>query len=251
MGDDRWRIPATIDHAVDSALCTTLAKEGKRVRMVEHLLSALEGCGVDNCGIEIHGGDEVPALDGSSKEWVEAIQHVGLCAAKDSSGCNKEKMAPIIHNPRHVWKDDSFIFAFPSSKIHVTCGINFPQAPAIGCQWFSCFMDDIMYSKEIASSRTFCIYEEVEKMRKAGLIRGGSAGNAIVCSESAGWLNPPLRFDNEPCRHKVLDLVGDFSLLARNGNQGLPLSHVIAYKAGHSLHAEFLRRLELNKHIHI
>ena len=70
---------------------------------------------------------QVPALDGSAQEWVEAIEHAGLCVAKDSSGRNKEKMAPFLHHPKYVWRGDSFIIAFPSSKIHITCGINFPQ----------------------------------------------------------------------------------------------------------------------------
>ncbi|ONK75329.1 uncharacterized protein A4U43_C03F15710 [Asparagus officinalis] len=243
-GNGRRRVPATIDHAVGSALCTTLVmKEGKRVRTVEHLLSALEGLGVDNCGIEIEGGDEVPLLDGSAKGWVEAVEQVGVCVAKDSNGSHKEKMAPFLHKPKFVCRKDSFLMAFPSSKSQITYGINFPQAPAIGCQWYSCFMDDAIYSKEIAPSRTFCIYEEVEMMRKAGLIQGGSLENAMVCSATTSWLNPPLHFDDEPCRHKLLDLVGDFSLFAQNGNQGLPLAHIIAYKAGHSLHTEFVRHL--------
>lgn len=80
-------------------------------------------------------------------------------------------------------------------------------------------------------------------MRNAGLIKGGSAENAIVCSAVKGWLNPPLRFHDEPCRHKVLDLIGDLSLLAQNGNQGLPVAHIVAYKGGHALHADLVRLL--------
>ncbi|XP_008781354.1 probable UDP-3-O-acyl-N-acetylglucosamine deacetylase 1, mitochondrial isoform X2 [Phoenix dactylifera] len=216
-GPRRARIPATIDHAMDSPLCTTLCGDGARVRTVEHLLSALEACGVDNCRIEIEGGDEIPMLDGSAKGWVEAIEQAGLCAAEDSSGHNMDKLAPELHEPMYLRRNDSFVTAFPSSNVQITYGIDFPKVPAIGCQWFSCFLNASIYLKEIASSRTFCIYEEVERMRNAGLIQGGSAENAIVCSASAGWLNPPLRFHDEPCRHKVLDLVGDFSLFAQNG----------------------------------
>ncbi|KAF5193000.1 Udp-3-o-acyl-n-acetylglucosamine deacetylase [Thalictrum thalictroides] len=80
-------------------------------------------------------------------------------------------------------------------------------------------------------------------MYNAGFIQGGSTENAIVCSVNKGWLNPPLRFQDEPCRHKVLDLVGDLSLLAQNGNQGLPTAHIISYKGGHTLHAKFVRHL--------
>ncbi|KAL0908739.1 hypothetical protein M5K25_023247 [Dendrobium thyrsiflorum] len=237
------RIPATIEYAVNSSLCTTLCRGGVRVRTVEHLLSALEACGVDNCRIEIEGGEEVPILDGSAKHWVEAIGHAGMCEATDFSGNTKEKMAPVICDPKYVYRGDSFIIALPSSKFHITYGINFPKVPAIGCQWFSCSVDAYTYSKQIASSRSFCIYEEIEHMRNAGLIQGGSIENAIVCSALSGWLNGPLRYCNEPCRHKILDLIGDFSLFAQNGHQGFPFSHIIAYKAGHSLHVDFVRRL--------
>ncbi|GMP59338.1 hypothetical protein CsSME_00022651 [Camellia sinensis var. sinensis] len=104
--------------------------------------------------------------------------------------------------------------------------------PAIGCQWFSSnLIGSTFYAKQIAPSRTFCIYEEVERLRNAGLIKGGSEENAIVCSASKGWLNPPLRFQDEPCRHKVLDLIGDLSLFARCGSQGLPMAHIVSYKA--------------------
>nr|XP_029121399.1 probable UDP-3-O-acyl-N-acetylglucosamine deacetylase 2, mitochondrial isoform X5 [Elaeis guineensis] len=183
-GLSRSRVPAKIDHAVDSPLCTTLCGDGARVRTVEHLLSALEACGVDNCRIEIESGDEVPLLDGSAKGWVEAIEQVGLCAAENSCGHNMDKLAPELHEPMYLRRNDSFVAAFPSSKVQITYGIDFPK---------------------------------VERMRNAGLIQGGSAENAIVCSANAGWLNPPLRFHDEPCRHKVLDLVGDFSLFAQNG----------------------------------
>ncbi|KAG0476317.1 hypothetical protein HPP92_013158 [Vanilla planifolia] len=200
-------------------------------------------CDVDNCRIEIKGGDEVPILDGSAKGWVEAIKHVGTCDSIDCNGKTKEKMAPMLCDPMYVCKRDPFIVSFPSSKTHISCGINFSKAPAIGCQWFSFSMGAYSYSKEIAPSRTFCIYEEVQQMRNAGLIRGGSTENAILCSAASGWINPPLRFNDEPCRHKILDLIGDFSLFARNGNQGVPLSHIISYKAGHSLHYDFVLRL--------
>ncbi|GJN30751.1 hypothetical protein PR202_gb19086 [Eleusine coracana subsp. coracana] len=214
-----------------SHLCTTLRRGdggGPRVRTVEHLLSAMEALGVDNCRIEI------PLLDGSAQEWVEAIQSTGLCAAEHTSGQKLEKLAPEILDPVYLRRDDSFVAAFPSSQIQITYGIDF---------------------------------SEVEKMRGVGLIKGGSLENAMVCSMTDGWLNPPLRFEDEPCRHKILDLIGDFSFLAQNGNQGFPIAHIVAYKyllddfsfdkktlisisglsnmmeAGHSLHTDFLRHL--------
>jgi len=182
-------------------------------------------------------------LDGSAQEWVEAIRSAGLCAAEDTSGQNLEKLAPQINEPVYLQRDDCFIAAFPSSRIRISYGIDFPKVPAIGCQWFSTYLDANIYSSKIAPARTFCIFEEIEKMRGAGLIKGGSLENAMVCSMSGGWLNPPVRFEDEPCRHKILDLIGDFSLLAQNGNQGFPIAHIVAYKAGHALHTHFLCHL--------
>nr|BAJ87037.1 predicted protein [Hordeum vulgare subsp. vulgare]BAJ95331.1 predicted protein [Hordeum vulgare subsp. vulgare] len=245
-GEGEARVAAELGNAEpQSPLCTTLRSGSgvARVRTVEHLLSAMEALGVDNCRVEVSGGDEIPLLDGSAQEWVEAIRGAGLCEADDIGGQKLEKLAPKIDEPVYLRKDDCFVAAFPSSQTHITYGIDFPKAPAIGCQWFDTFLDADVYSSKIAPARTFCIFEEVEKMRGAGLIRGGSLENAMVCSMTGGWLNPPLRFDDEPCRHKVLDLIGDFSLLAQNGSQGFPIAHVVAYKAGHALHTSFLRHL--------
>uniref|UniRef100_A0A0E0KAQ9 UDP-3-O-acyl-N-acetylglucosamine deacetylase n=1 Tax=Oryza punctata TaxID=4537 RepID=A0A0E0KAQ9_ORYPU len=241
---EETRVAAEVANAESrSPLCTTLRRGGARVRTVEHLLSAMEALGVDNCRVEVSGGDEIPLLDGSAQEWVTAIRGAGLCAAKDSGGQKLEKLAPEIHKPVYLQKSDCFIAALPSSRIRITYGIDFPKVPAIGCQRFATVLDANVYSSKIAPARTFCIFEEVEKLRSAGLIKGGSLENATVCSMSGGWLNPPLRFEDEPCRHKSLDLIGDFSLLAQNGNQGFPVAHVVAYKAGHALHTDFLRHL--------
>ncbi|KAB5538039.1 hypothetical protein DKX38_015572 [Salix brachista] len=278
-------INTSIDYAQESPLCTTLSNDGVKIRTVEHLLSALEAMSVDNCRIEITNLDsddsgfdcEVPILDGSAREWVERIEKDGLVAAKDECGNDCEKLAPYLNEPVHVSKSDSFVAAFPSPKVRVSYGIDFPQV-AIGSQWFSSApLEDSFYAKEIASSRTFCIYEEVklfksirryarvirfqilnvgveylldpvEHMLDAGLIKGGSLDNAIVCSASKGWLNAPLRFSEEPCRHKILDLVGDLSLFARFGNQGLPVAHIVVYKASiqayHSSCAYFVTESE-------
>ncbi|KAK1552110.1 hypothetical protein Q3G72_010497 [Acer saccharum] len=187
---------------------------------------------------------EVPIFDGSASTWVEAIEQVGMKETLDQCGKTGEKLAPYLNEPVYVWKNDSFVAAFPSPKLQITYGIDFPQVPAIGRQWFSSApLDDSFYEMHIASSRTFCIYEEVESMRNLGLIKGGSLENAIVCSASEGWLNPPLRFHDEPCRHKVLDLVGDLSLFACSGSQGVPVAHIVAFKGSHALHADFARCL--------
>jgi UDP-3-O-[3-hydroxymyristoyl] N-acetylglucosamine deacetylase len=85
------------------------------------------------------------------------------------------------------------------------------------------------------------VYEQFEQLRAAGLIKGGSLDNALVCSVTKGWLNPPLRFPAEPCRHKLLDLIGDLALAGAKGFAGLPTAHVVAYKASHALHVAFAK----------
>ncbi|CAA7033427.1 unnamed protein product [Microthlaspi erraticum] len=243
-------IPASIEFSQESPLCTTLFKDGLQIRTVEHLLSALEAKGVDNCRIQIESESaddrevEVPILDGSAKEWVDAIEEIGINVARNHVGESVEKMVTHLNKPVHVCKNDSFVAAFPSIETRITCGIDFPQVPAIGCQWFSWRpVRESCFEKDIAPSRTFCVYEEVERMREAGLIKGGSLENAIVCSAERGWMNPPLRFDDEPCRHKILDLIGDLSLVAREGNGGLPVAHIVAFKASHALHNDLARLL--------
>ncbi|KAJ0094511.1 hypothetical protein Patl1_15548 [Pistacia atlantica] len=205
------RLRQTVAGCIDRSDKTLNSGEVLRVKICpgftgEGKLSALEAKGVDNCKIEIENLDcasqevEVPIFDGSACAWVEAIQEVGVKEALDQHGNNGEKNRYTCG----LWRNDSFIAAFPSRKVHITCGIDFPKVPAIGCQWFSSApLDESVYEMQIASSRNFCIYEEVESMRNAGLIKGGSLENALICSGTEGWLNTLLQFPDEPCRrHK-------------------------------------------------
>uniref|UniRef100_A0A0A0KPR6 UDP-3-O-acyl-N-acetylglucosamine deacetylase n=1 Tax=Cucumis sativus TaxID=3659 RepID=A0A0A0KPR6_CUCSA len=126
---------------------------------------------------------QVPIFDGSAGKWVDAIEEIGLKLAIDQCGNFCEKMAPHVNQPVHVWRNDCFLIAFPATEVRITYGIDFPQVPEIGCQWFfTAPLDNKFYAEQIAPSRTFCIYEEVEQMRNMGLIKGGSMENALVCS---------------------------------------------------------------------
>ena len=212
-----------------SQLSTELRQNGSSVRTVEHLLSALFGMGVHNACIELDR-PELPILDGSALPWVEAIAKVGITTQVD--GDRLKSLTEVVT----VRKGDSFVTAIPADTLRFTYGIDFPSR-AIGEQWFSWapaiadFCDEFV--REIAPARTFTIADYIDQMRAAGLIKGGSLDNAIVC-DGDRWINPPLRFDNEPCRHKLLDLIGDLSLLGF-----LPRAHILAFKASHNLHAEF------------
>jgi UDP-3-O-[3-hydroxymyristoyl] N-acetylglucosamine deacetylase len=226
------KIPARLESVLSTTLSTELGTINAKVRTVEHLLAALTGMGIDHARIEIDG-PEVPLLDGSAQNWVEAIATVGRQPLDIPS---QDVPTVQITKPLSVQQGDGFVAAFPASETRFTYGIDF-SVPAIGNQWYSYTADPEIFAREIAPARTFTLEAQVEQLARAGLIQGGSLDNAIVCGKS-GWLNPPLRYANEPVRHKILDLVGDLSLLGF-----LPQAHYLAYKAGHHLHVQLVQEI--------
>lgn len=229
---DGVEIPAHGQAVAATMLSTELRHQERSVRTVEHLLAALVGLQIDNVAIGLDQ-PELPILDGSALPWVEAIATVGVAEQQ------AELEQPlIIEEPLTVHRGDSFVTAMPSPCLRFTYGIEFTSR-AIAQQWFSwCpvqFREEFI--TEIAPARTFTMAHEVDYLRSQGLIKGGSLENAIVCDQEK-WLNPPLRFENEPCRHKLLDLIGDLSLAG-----SLPQAHIIAFKASHSLHTQFAQAL--------
>jgi len=224
-------IPAQVEAVRQTTLSTELAVDNDGVRTVEHLLAALAGSGVDNARIEIDGA-EVPLLDGSAKIWTEAIASVGIEEQERYKDAKREK----VLEPIWVRDGDAFVAALPASELRLTYGIDFAYE-AIGNQWYSWSPAVESFASAIAPARTFGFADQIEQLQQAGLIKGGSLENALVC-DKLGWLNPPLRFPNEPVRHKLLDLVGDLSLL-----DVVPRAHIVAYKASHHLHTQLARRL--------
>ncbi|MCS6782866.1 MAG: UDP-3-O-acyl-N-acetylglucosamine deacetylase [Gloeomargarita sp. SKYBB_i_bin120] len=216
-------------HAVQpSALCTTLAQGMDKIHTVEHLLAALVGLGIDDVAIHVTG-DEIPLLDGSAQPWVEQLQ---------SWGTGQPTVRGMIREPVVVVEGDRFVAALPSEQLLFTCGIDFPDYPAIGRQWVTWVPAQEPFATAIAPARTFGLADQVAHWRAQGLIRGGSLANALVCDRKRGWLNPPLRFPDEPARHKLLDFLGDLALLGT-----LPRGHYLAYKAGHRLHLQLAAKL--------
>ncbi len=227
-------IPAKFESVVSTTLSTELAtpKHPKAsVRTVEHLLSALAGMGVDHARIEIDG-PEVPLMDGSAKIWADAIATVGVTVCQPATTSGKTLTQEIC-----VRQGDAFVVAIPSPQMRFSYGIDF-NVSAIGQQWYSWSPQTENFIDSIAPARTFVLEEQVKQLQQAGLIKGGSLENALVCGQS-GWLNPPLRFANEPARHKILDLVGDLSLLG-----AIPQAHYLAYKAGHALHTQWVQKIQ-------
>jgi len=232
------QIPARLEAVRQTRLSTELCVGRAAVRTVEHLLAALAALGIDNARIEIDGS-EVPLLDGSAQGWVEAIQEAGTQAQA------QQRPVRTLTQPICLQAGDAFVTALPAAELRFTYGIDF-ELMAIGNQWQSWSPAELSlaatgaesFAAAIAPARTFGLMYQIEALRQQGLIRGGSLENALVCDQS-GWLNPPLRFSNEPVRHKLLDLVGDLSLL---GN--FPLAHFLAYKASHELHVQLARQIE-------
>lgn len=223
-------IPATVAAVHQTQLSTELEREGAGIRTVEHLLAALTGMGIDNARIEVDG-PEVPLLDGSAREWVVAIEAAGLVYQ------GEPRVDLRITQPVWIHQGDAFVAALPAETPRLTYGIDFDLA-AIGNQWHSWAPGaGEAFGDAIAPARTFGLADQIEQLQAMGLIRGGSLDNALVCGTD-GWLNPPLRFANEPVRHKLLDLIGDLSLLGT-----LPQAHVVAYKASHQLHVQLAKAL--------
>mgnify|MGYP006296231723 CR=1 FL=1 len=227
-------IPATVAAVGETVLSTELCRGEASVRTVEHLLAALAGLGIDNARLEVDG-PEIPLLDGSARAWVEAI------TAADWVAQGADRPQVELPQPFTVHDGDAFVAAFPAQDCRLTYGIDF-DVEAIGNQWFS-WSPGVDpegaqgFAAAVAPARTFGLAHQIDSLRAQGLIRGGSLDNALVCGQE-GWLNPPLRFDNEPVRHKMLDLIGDLSLLGP-----LPRAHVVAYKASHRLHLDLARRV--------
>ncbi|MEM7792842.1 MAG: UDP-3-O-acyl-N-acetylglucosamine deacetylase [Cyanobacteria bacterium P01_C01_bin.118] len=222
-------IPATVAAVSQTRLSTQLGASEQQVRTVEHLLAALWAAGVDNARIEIDG-PELPLMDGSAQDWSSLIQTAGTME-QGVPRQQRELAEPVI-----VRDGDAYVMAVPSSELRFSYGIDFPVA-AIGNQWHSWSPSTQDFESQVAPARTFAMAHHIEGLRSQGLIKGGSLENALVCDRD-GWLNPPLRFANEPARHKLLDLVGDLSLLGV-----LPTMHVTAYRASHSLHVQLAHQL--------
>jgi UDP-3-O-[3-hydroxymyristoyl] N-acetylglucosamine deacetylase len=225
-----FEIPATVESVAHCGYATTLMRTGVMLSTVEHLLSALRGLGVDNVYIEVDNL-EIPILDGSAEVFAEMIERAGLVNQPLA------RRALLVRERVAFEQGDRRISVEPADHYQVDCLIDFPH-PMIGVQQFSVTLDNGAFSREIAAARTFGFTDEIESLRRANLIRGGSLDNAIVLTPD-GMLNKTgLRFRDEFVRHKILDIIGDLALL------GMPiLGKVVAERSGHIMHAGLMSKL--------
>jgi UDP-3-O-[3-hydroxymyristoyl] N-acetylglucosamine deacetylase len=227
---NNFEIPAAPQYVAHVSYATTLMKSGVMIATVEHLLSALVGCGVDNAIIEVDSL-EVPILDGSSLQWVELIAQAGVV----------ELPAPRAYlrvlKRVEVGEKDRVMSIEPCAEFRITCEIDFPH-PFIGVQTRELAFVNGNYASEIAPARTFGFADQIEALRQSGLSRGASLENAIALTKDGMMNAEPLRFPDEFVRHKILDIIGDLALC------GLPiLGHVRASRSGHGLHTMLLSTL--------
>ena len=204
-------------------LCTAIKLAGRNLYTIEHLLASLAGCGLSYIHIEVDGR-EIPLLDGSAIEWVKAFEEVGIKKVPKPINFIREINKSMIFN-----KDSSVIALIPSNKTTIISTISFPYK-AIGNQTYVIDLNPKCFVENIAPARTFGFKDQFQELSELGLIKGGSLENALVC-DGDKWVNPPLRFSNEPIRHKILDLIGDLALV------GLPKAQILVYKGSHSLNA--------------
>jgi UDP-3-O-[3-hydroxymyristoyl] N-acetylglucosamine deacetylase/3-hydroxyacyl-[acyl-carrier-protein] dehydratase len=251
-------IKADIDHVVDISRGTTIEEKKVRIHTVEHALAAVSGLRIDNVLIELTS-KEPPVMDGSAKDFVEALLASGIVNQKNERNVLEIRRAVNYTDPYR----DIDIHVIPSDRFRVTFMVEYPL-PSLGTQYEAIYNMAEDFAVEVAPARTFCFLSEVEMLKENGLIKGGSLDNAVVLIDKIldhseinrlrnlfgieeniitganGILNGKiLRFRNEPVRHKTLDLIGDLALL------GIPIKgHVTAARAGHASNVEFVKTLK-------
>jgi UDP-3-O-[3-hydroxymyristoyl] N-acetylglucosamine deacetylase len=221
------KISSIFQRVVDTSLATVLGADGAIVSTTEHLMAALTGLGIDNIVIEIDAY-EVPIMDGSAAKFSDLIEKAGVLV-QDSA-----KVCFVIKTLLEICEGDKSVRLEPYNGFKISCAIDFDH-PLIGHQEYTLDVTPDRFASEIAPARTFGFLHELDMMRNFGLAKGGSLDNAIVVDKDKILNEEGLRFEDEFVRHKILDCIGDFSLL------GMPLcGHIQINKSGHALHHKFL-----------
>lgn len=227
--DGQPEIPARLDHVIETTRSTTLGLGAAKVQTVEHVLAAFAGCGVDNAIVELDAG-EPPIADGSAREYVRMLDEAGLVAQ------GEPRNPCVVTTPIELTAGESLMSVFPHDRFKLTC----TSADRRGryTQYYSVEVTPETWRRELSAARTFCFFEEIEYLIRNGLIKGGSLQNAIVIRDDAVLTTEPLRYPDEFVRHKMLDILGDLSLL------GQPLAgHVVALLPSHAANVELGRRI--------
>ena len=220
-------IHARAELVTSTLKATTLSENGAQVFTVEHLLGALSAMGIDNCRIEMDA-PEPPVTDGSGLVFAQMVQRAGRTEQE------AEKKIRVINRPYSVYDGDKYILMLPYDGTRVSFTSVNPH-PLLGTQYFDLLLDEETFLKEIAPARTIGFMREVEQMRKLGLGLGGNLKNALVYDDEKCLSIP--RFPDELVRHKILDVLGDLSLI------GAWKGHIIAVKSGHAYNSQLAKQI--------
>lgn len=227
---DGFEIPASPELVTHVNYATALVYKGVLIATVEHLLAALQGCGVDNVYVELDNM-EIPIVDGSAQPFVKLIRAATVIQL------DAPRQYLRVLKRVEVAQNKKFMSISPASVLAIDCAIEFDH-PLIGYQQYSFQMSEQHFAEQIAPARTFGFMHEFENLRRMGLIKGGSLENAIALTHDGMMNAQPLRFPNEFVRHKVLDIIGDLTLLGRP-----VLGHIQAVRSGHALHNALVSKL--------
>lgn len=226
------RFTADVDNVLSTPRCTILGVNEVKVQTVEHLLAALKAYQIDHVCIKING-PEVPILDGSALPLVRLIEESGVMEL--------QKEVPILSLPSPVFwsQGEVHLIALPAEEWRLSYTLHYPQSAFIGCQFYSFPVSLEGFKNEIAIARTFCLYEEIVTLIENGSLKGGNLDSALII-QGHRVLNPEgLRMPNEMVRHKILDLIGDLSLLGCD-----LLAHIIAIRSGHAANCALTKQLK-------
>ena len=222
-------VTAHFNNVVDTSLATVIGADGCIVSTVEHLMAGLIGMSIDNAIVEVDAY-ELPIMDGSAGPFTELIKSAGTQPQKGVKCYFK------VNHPISLVENGKSVTVYPSDLFRITCTIDYDH-PLIGSQTCHFTIGPETFEKEICSARTFGFLHEVEILKRYGLARGGSLDNAVVIDGDRVLNQGGLRYPDEFVRHKVLDCLGDFSLI------GMPImGHVVANKSGHAFNHAFLEK---------
>ena len=231
---DRPCVSAHFNKVVDTSLATVIGVDGFIVSTVEHLMAAFSGLSIDNALVEVDSY-ELPIMDGSAGPFVRMLKSAGIEA---QSGARHYF---VIKSPIELSEEDKFVGLYPDDRFKITCTIEY-QHPLIQTQTHEAVITGGYFESDIANARTFGFLHEVEYMKRYGLAQGGSLENAIVIDQEKVINREGLRYADEFVRHKLLDCIGDLSLL------GLPvLGHLVTKRTGHSFNHAFLQKFFSSK----
>lgn len=224
-----YDIQALFKLVVDTSLATVIGTNGAIVSTIEHLMASFAGFGIDNALVEINDY-EVPVMDGSAREFASSFKKVGIIEQESP------KQFFVVKEPIKLLEDDKFVVVYPENSRKITCLVDFDH-PLIGAQEFVFDPDKDDFEQEISSARTFGFIRDIEYLKKFGLGKGGSLDNAIIIDNDKILNKDGLRCEDEFVKHKLLDSLGDFSLL------GMPImGHIKTYKSGHALNHLFVKK---------